>query len=218
MFGDDVAVRDPVNSGAFRTPFQEDDPFAVLPTEPPAGNQQWSTVQPSVHSRGVPDSNSTVPHLTHVDSEGKVSMVDVSGKLPTTRLARASSQVVLGPVAFRQVAENLVKKGDVLATARIAGIGGAKETSRLIPLCHSIPLSHVKIDIYLDAAHHSVKIQAEASTVATTGVEMEAMTAASVAALTVYDMCKALDKGIVIGEVRLEAKSGGKSGTWIREP
>jgi len=120
--------------------------------------------------------------------------------------------VQLGPTAFEALSDNA--KGDVLAVARVAGVLAAKRTADLIPLCHPVPISHASVDFELDAAAHSLHITASASCTAGTGVEMEAMTAASVAALTVYDMCKAASKGIVISELRLLRKSGGKSGEW----
>ncbi|CEM17521.1 unnamed protein product [Vitrella brassicaformis CCMP3155] len=159
--------------------------------------------------------------LTHVASDdGKAQMVDVSGKVPTRRTAIAGSRVLLGQEVFRLVQENLIKKGDVLTTAKLAGIMGSKRTADLIPLCHPLSLSHVDVSLTLDANDHAVDIRAEATTVHTTGVEMEALTAASVAALTVYDMCKSASKALVITHVRLLEKTGGKSGHFIagREP
>lgn len=142
-------------------------------------------------------------------------MVDVSHKADTVREARAVAQVCFTPEVFAQVVTQGVQKGDLFATARIAGIQAAKRCSDLIPLCHALPLSKVVIDIeQLD--DRRLKVQAMCKTTAKTGVEMEALTAASVAALTLYDMCKALDKGIVIEQVKLLHKSGGKSGDWSR--
>ena len=139
-------------------------------------------------------------------------MVDVSGKSPTKREAEASAFVTMKPPVLAALSAN--PKGDPLETARVAGIMAAKRTSELIPMCHPLPLTHV--DITAEIASGGVRISATAATVGPTGVEMEALTAASVAALTVYDMTKALDKSIVIREVRLEAKSGGKSGNFTR--
>ena len=154
--------------------------------------------------------------LTHADESGKAAMVDVGGKPNAPRTATASARVLLGPTAFSLVAANQVKKGDVLTVAQLAGIMGAKHTSTLIPLCHPLLLSHVEVALELNPAHQAIDILATASTVGPTGVEMEAMTAAAVSALTVYDMCKAASKGIEITDLRLEKKTGGKSGKWVR--
>nr|WP_237889849.1 cyclic pyranopterin monophosphate synthase MoaC [Dissulfurimicrobium hydrothermale] len=143
-------------------------------------------------------------------------MVDVSHKTATQREAVASGRVMLGEKAFNALTENGVPKGDVLAVARVAGIMAAKKVDALIPLCHPLPLSSIEIDFTLDPIESSVVIQAKVKTNGVTGVEMEALTSVSVAALTIYDMCKALEKGIVIREIRLESKSGGKSGAWKR--
>jgi cyclic pyranopterin phosphate synthase len=143
-------------------------------------------------------------------------MVNVGSKPSTSREAAASARVWLGAEAFALVRENRMKKGDVLATARIAGIMGAKKTHDLIPLCHAIAIDAVKVDLTLNESDRTVDIVAIASCTGKTGVEMEALTAAAVSGLTVYDMCKAVSKDIVIGEVRLESKVGGKSGYWQR--
>src|SRR5262245_8052533 len=143
-------------------------------------------------------------------------MVDVGSKPETRRIARAEATVTLSEEAFRLVRRHAVAKGDVLTVAKLAGIQGAKETSRLVPLCHPIPIDAIRVDLTLQPRTRSVRIEAEVATRAATGVEMEAMTAVSVAALTVYDMCKAVDRGITIGGVRLLAKSGGRSGSWMR--
>jgi molybdenum cofactor biosynthesis protein MoaC len=156
------------------------------------------------------------PRLTHVDASGRASMVDVGGKRATARSATAAARVLLGPRAFQLVADNRVAKGDVLTVAQLAGVMGAKHTSALIPLCHPLALSHVEVRLALDPAACAVDVTATAATVGPTGVEMEAMTAAAVAALTVYDMCKAASKGIEVTGVRLLRKSGGKSGEWVR--
>lgn len=153
--------------------------------------------------------------LSHVDSNGKAKMVDVSGKSETTRAAVAGARVRLGRTAFDLVRTNAVAKGDVLTVSQLAGIMGAKRTSDLIPLCHPLPLSSVDVRLRLEDADASISIECEAKCVGRTGVEMEAMVGASVAALTVYDMCKAVDKGIVIEEVRLLKKTGGKSGEYV---
>lgn len=150
--------------------------------------------------------------LSHYDAAGRARMVDVSAKQPTRRTARARAVVEMSPEVFRALPHN--PKGDPLEVARIAAIQAAKRTSELIPMCHPVPLSHV--DVELTVEEPCILIKTEATTTAVTGVEMEALVAAGVAALTVYDMCKALDKGIVIREVLLESKSGGKSGDYIR--
>lgn len=154
------------------------------------------------------------PQLTHVDESGHARMVDVSHKQDTARTAIARGRVRLSPTAFRLLSAAENAKGDVLNTARLAGILAAKRCAELIPLCHSLPLSFVGIEFFPDASTHSVDIEATCRTDYKTGVEMEAMTACSVAALTVYDMCKAADKGIVLETIRLRYKSGGKSGEW----
>jgi len=154
--------------------------------------------------------------LTHFE-DGKPKMVDVSGKQPTVRVARAAAVVRLTPEAAQALKEGGVGKGDPLVVAQIAGIQAAKKTSELIPLCHPLPLSKVDVQLEFDEEAGLVSIIAEAKTKAETGVEMEALTAASVAALTVYDMLKAASKGLEIENVRLLYKSGGKSGTWQRE-
>lgn len=150
--------------------------------------------------------------LTHLDEDGSAHMVDVSAKAVTAREAVAAGHIAMSDDAAAAIAQGLVKKGDVLAVARVAGIMAAKRTADLIPLCHPIALTSVSIDF--DLAGNRVTVTATARTAGQTGVEMEALTAATVALLTVYDMAKALDKGMVIGEVRLLAKTGGKSGDW----
>jgi cyclic pyranopterin phosphate synthase len=154
--------------------------------------------------------------LTHLDEDGAARMVDVGAKASTAREAVASGRIDMSHEAAAAIAQGLVKKGDVLAVARVAGIMAAKRTADLIPLCHPIALSAVTVDFALDDA--GVTVTATARTAGQTGVEMEALTAASVALLTIYDMAKALDKAMVIGGVRLEAKTGGKSGDWRRAP
>lgn len=153
--------------------------------------------------------------LTHVDETGAARMVDVSSKDTSEREASAEAIVVLSQEAFDAISSGEAPKGDVLAAARIAGIMAAKKTPELIPLCHSIPLSKAEIAFELVSEKNSIRITATTKTVARTGVEMEALTAASVAALTIYDMTKAIDKGAVIESVRLLAKSGGKSGVFV---
>ncbi len=151
--------------------------------------------------------------LSHYDASGRAAMVDVSGKAATVREAEARAFVAMSQNVLRALPRN--PKGDPLEVARIAGIQAAKRTSELIPMCHPIPLS--KVDVTAEVRKHGIAIRSLARTTAPTGVEMEALVAASVAALTVYDMCKALDKGIEIREVVLERKTGGKSGDYIRQ-
>jgi len=153
------------------------------------------------------------PSLSHYDDSGKASMVDVSAKTPTRRTATASAFVELSAGVIAALPSN--PKGDPLEVARFAGIQAAKRTSELIPMCHPLPLTHLDVQAKIEG--NGVRITATAATVGATGVEMEALTAASVAALTVYDMTKALDKAIVIRNVQLESKSGGKSGDFSRE-
>ena len=152
------------------------------------------------------------PKLSHYDRSGRARMVDVSAKNPTRREAEASAFVALKPEVLKALPNN--PKGDPLEVARLAGIMAAKRTSELIPMCHPLPLSHV--DVNLRLCENGVAVTSKVTTTAVTGVEMEALVAASVAALTVYDMCKALDKGIEIREIALERKSGGKSGDYRR--
>lgn len=150
--------------------------------------------------------------LTHLNRSGEAHMVDVSAKADTARAAIAQSQVELTPAIVAAITDDNLPKGDLYATARIAGIQAAKKCSDLIPLCHPLPLSKITVDIELQG--NSLLITVLCKTTGKTGVEMEALTAASVAALTVYDMCKGLDKGMIIRETKLLEKSGGKSGDW----
>ena len=154
--------------------------------------------------------------LTHFDKEGKARMVDVSDKAETERVATAQGSVIMQPATLALIKEGGVKKGDVLSVARLAGIMGAKKPPDLIPLCHPLALTSVQVDLTLDEARNAVDITATCKLVGKTGVEMEALTAVSVAALTVYDMCKAVDKGMQIVDLSLTHKSGGKSGTFER--
>ncbi|HWN10180.1 MAG TPA: cyclic pyranopterin monophosphate synthase MoaC [Pyrinomonadaceae bacterium] len=154
--------------------------------------------------------------LSHINDEGTVRMVDTSDKPVTTRLAVASARVLMSPETVAAVQQHRTPKGDPLEAARLAGIMAAKRTAELIPLCHPLPLTHV--DVQATIQDYGVYLESAVSTNAQTGVEMEALTAVSVAALTIYDMCKALDKGIVISELRLERKTGGKSGDFLRTP
>ena len=154
--------------------------------------------------------------LTHLDDAGRARMVDVGDKAISDRRAVARATVRMSPATAAAVRDGDAPKGDVLGTARIAGILAAKRTGELIPLCHPLGLDHVDIDAEVDAAAGTVTLTAEARVTARTGVEMEAMTAASVAALTVYDMVKALERGVEIASVALVEKSGGRTGTWRR--
>ena len=151
--------------------------------------------------------------LSHLDETGRVKMVDVSGKAVTLREAVARGRIRMSVSALRQIRAGNVKKGDPLQTARLAGIMAAKQTAALIPLCHPLPLSHV--DVKIEPRRDGYTIESRARTSAQTGVEMEALTAVAVAALTVYDMCKAVDRGMRVEAVRLVEKRGGKSGTYV---
>ncbi|MEY4678503.1 MAG: cyclic pyranopterin monophosphate synthase MoaC [Alphaproteobacteria bacterium] len=152
--------------------------------------------------------------LTHFDAQGRARMVDVSDKHETARLAVARGTVTMAPETLRRISGGEIAKGDVLAVARLAGIMAAKRTHELIPLCHPLALTAVELDLRADPARDAVDIEARVKTTGKTGVEMEALTAVSVAALTVYDMCKAIDRAMRIGDIRLAHKSGGKSGTY----
>lgn len=154
------------------------------------------------------------PVLTHIDESGQARMVDVSNKAASARTAIAEGQVRMSPQAYALLSAQQNAKGDVLNTARIAGVLAAKRCAELIPLCHSLPLSFVGIEFFTDDSRHTITVRATCRTDYKTGVEMEAMTACSVAALTIYDMCKAADKGIVLDQIKLRYKSGGKSGEW----
>jgi cyclic pyranopterin phosphate synthase len=151
--------------------------------------------------------------LTHVDKEGRARMVDVTDKAETVRVARAEASVEMSPDTVRLLRERQIPKGDPLEVARIAGIQAGKKTSELIPLCHPLALTH--LDVSIEIVDSGAKVEAVARTKGETGVEMEALTAAAVACLTLYDMCKAVEKGISIGPIRLVEKSGGKSGHWV---
>ena len=157
-------------------------------------------------------SNGPELHLTHLDEQGNAKMVDVGDKDVTSREAVARGHISIQPETLRLIKEGLMKKGDVLTIAQLAGIMGAKKTSELIPLCHPLPLDRVDVDLELDEKEGRINITAAAKTTARTGVEMEALTAVSVAALTLYDMCKSVDRGMRIEAVRLVKKSGGRSG------
>ena len=157
-----------------------------------------------------------MPRLTHFDAEGKAAMVDVSDKVETERSATAKGSVLMKPETLALIAAGDMKKGDVLAVARLAGIMAAKRTAELIPLCHPLALTSIKVDLAIDKARNAVDIEATCKLKGRTGVEMEALTAAAVAALTVYDMCKAVDRGMTISDIQLLHKAGGKSGEFVR--
>ena len=154
--------------------------------------------------------------FTHLDAQGAARMVDVGGKEITKRRAVARGSVRMAAATLAKIEASTIAKGDVLATARLAGIMAAKRTSELIPLCHPLPVTSVSVDLAPDREASTLDIAATVSCTGRTGVEMEALTAVSVAALTVYDMCKAIDRGMAIGDIRLEEKSGGRSGDWSR--
>lgn len=154
--------------------------------------------------------------LTHLDENGAANMVDVGDKPDTVRVATAAASITMKPETLAAIMEQNLKKGDVLAAARLAGIMAAKRTSELIPLCHSLMLSKVAVELLPRPEHNRIDIEATAKTTGPTGVEMEALTAASVAALTIYDMAKAVDRSMVIGDLRLLMKDGGRSGLYTR--
>jgi len=155
--------------------------------------------------------------LTHIDSHGKARMVDVSGKPDSLRIARAAAHVTMKNTTLQLIASGGHTKGDVLTVARIAGIQAAKRCADLVPLCHPLQLSCIDVELLLDDRHNRVVIETECRLTGATGVEMEALTAAAVAALTVYDMCKSVDRGMIIGGVRLLHKSGGQGGDWYAD-
>ena len=152
--------------------------------------------------------------LTHFDARGEAWMVDVAGKAETHRVARAAGRITMRPATLRHIAAGAAKKGDVLGVARIAGIQAAKQTSGLIPLCHPLAITKVEVAFTIDRKANAVECTAIVETVGRTGVEMEALTAAGIALLTIYDMCKAVDRGMRITDLGLEEKRGGKSGVW----
>lgn len=155
--------------------------------------------------------------LTHFDAEGQAHMVDVAGKAETHRVARASGRIRMLPATLALIQAGNAKKGDVLGVARIAAIQGAKRCSELIPLCHPLPITRVAVEFEIDAAAHAIICTAQVETLGRTGVEMEALTAVQIGLLTVYDMCKAADRGMVMEQIRVLEKQGGKSGDWKAE-
>ena len=171
----------------------------------------------------VKDSDDIIPpqgkiKLTHFNEKGNTQMVDVGSKEETLRLAIAHGHITACPETLRLIAEQKMKKGDVLEVARLAGIMAAKRTGELIPLCHPLALTSIRVELVIATDKARIEIEAEIQTIGRTGVEMEALTAVSVAALTVYDMCKAVDREMVIGDVKLIKKTGGKSGDFISDP
>ena len=156
--------------------------------------------------------------LTHFDAQGQAHMVDVSAKAETHRTARATGTIRMQPATLALITSGSAKKGDVLGVARIAAIQAAKRTAELIPLCHPLPITRVAVEFELDAAGSSVRCTAQVETLGRTGVEMEALTAVQVGLLTVYDMCKAADRGMVMDGIRVLEKHGGKSGDWVAAP
>lgn len=152
--------------------------------------------------------------FTHLDKDGRVRMVDVGDKAQTKRLAVAAGRIIMEQDTLARIMDERVKKGNVLEAARIAGIMAAKKTSDLIPMCHPLNISHARVDFAFDVANHAIDIEAQVSLTSNTGVEMEALTAVCVAALTIYDMCKSYDRAMRISDIYLKSKSGGKSGTY----
>ncbi len=153
--------------------------------------------------------------LTHFDAQGQAHMVDVSAKAETHRIARAGGVIRMLPATLALIEGGTASKGDVIGVARIAAIQAAKRTAELIPLCHPLPITRVMVEFELDASASSVRCTAQVETLGRTGVEMEALTAVQIGLLTVYDMCKAADRGMVMGEIRVLEKHGGKSGDWV---
>jgi molybdenum cofactor biosynthesis protein MoaC len=179
--------------------------------------QGWLKKDSSIIFTSEEPKVSTEKKLTHVNKAGAANMVDVGSKPNTERIAEAKAEVYMEEATIALIRDNSFDKGDVIATARIAGIMAAKETSKLIPLCHPLPISQVKVDIQLDEENKRVKIASIVKTNGKTGVEMEALTGASITALTIYDMCKAVDRSMNF-RVWLATKSGGQSGNFVSEP
>ncbi len=157
-----------------------------------------------------------MPEFTHIDENGRVRMVDVTEKNPTVRSATAQGTISMSPETLKKIQDQTVKKGNVLETARIAGIMGAKQTASLIPMCHPLHITHAQVDFFPDPDSSSIRIEATVRATDQTGVEMEALSSVSIAALTIYDMCKSYDRDMVISDIYLLAKTGGKSGTYKR--
>lgn len=163
----------------------------------------------------IPTASDSTQALTHFDAQGQAHMVDVSAKAETHRTARASGVIAMQPHTLALIQSGTAKKGDVLGVARIAAIQAAKRTSDLIPLCHPLPITRVVVEFEVDAEANRVTCTAQVETLGRTGVEMEALTAVQIGLLTIYDMCKAADRGMVMGEVKVLEKHGGKSGDWV---
>ena len=155
--------------------------------------------------------------FTHIDDKGRVRMVDVTNKAQTLRIAVAQGIISMNPETFEMIYNQTVKKGNVLETARVAGVMAAKKTSELIPMCHQLNITHISVDFFPEKEINAIRIETTARLLGQTGVEMEALTAASVAALTIYDMCKSYDRGMAISDIYLLEKSGGKSGVFTRK-
>jgi cyclic pyranopterin phosphate synthase len=172
-------------------------------------------MKPPAKPSRKPSSKAPAAPLTHFDAAGQAHMVDVGAKAETSRVARARGHIRMAPATFALIESGSAKKGDVLGIARIAAIQASKRTPDLIPLCHPLALTRVAAELTLDASRHRVTIEVTAETFGRTGVEMEALTAVSVGLLTIYDMCKAADRGMIIEDIRLLEKAGGKSGHWL---
>ncbi len=166
----------------------------------------------------TPQSLPPASGLTHFDGQGQAHMVDVSAKAETHRVARASGVIRMQPATLALIESGSAKKGDVLGIARIAAIQGSKRTAELVPLCHPLPITRVAVSFQIQPALNQVECTAQVETLGRTGVEMEALTAVQVGLLTIYDMCKAVDRGMVMGEIRVLEKHGGKSGDWVAAP
>lgn len=171
-----------------------------------------------VYSRVFFAKVTTMSELTHFNEHGQAHMVNVGAKDETHRVATAEGRITMQPATFALVQSGSAKKGDVIGIARVAAIMASKRTSDLIPLCHPIGLTRVAVDFELDESTHSIRCQATCECYGKTGVEMEALTSVQVGLLTIYDMCKAVDRGMVMSDIRLLEKAGGKSGHWVREP
>jgi cyclic pyranopterin phosphate synthase len=184
------------------------------------GGDDWSSPPRllTLESIAKPAIYSVMSDLTHFNAEGEAHMVDVGNKATTQRRAIASGRITMQPATLELIQRGGHKKGDVLGVARIAGIMAAKKTADFIPLCHPLMLSHVHLDFELQADPPAVECRATVETSGQTGVEMEALTAVQIALLTIYDMCKAVDRGMSFQDIALQEKSGGKSGTWVRHP
>src|ERR1700712_654854 len=185
------------------------------PTPAPLPSSGSSAGSTSASSASSSSPATAVPALTHFDAHGQAHMVDVSGKDETHRTARASGVIKMLPATLALIESGQAKKGDVIGVARIAAIQAAKRTADLIPLCHPLPITRVTIEFDIDAASSSVRCVAQVESLGRTGVEMEALTAVQIGLLTVYDMCKAADRGMVMGDIRVLEKHGGKSGDWV---